>query len=165
MDNLRTEDIFHKSQLLRLLIEIVDTPLLAQSLAFKGGTCAAMSGYLDRFSVDLDFDVLSGADEAVAVLDRYSQHGILAARDIYDIHHFFIQGYIYKGEIIRERTGLAPTAYFKQLVQFIKKQVTVRVIDEDLNSLLPYPKFQQIRKILVPETIALLEREIAGNAV
>lgn len=244
MYDLRAEDLFHKSQLLRLLIEIVDNPLLAQSLAFKGGTCAAMLGYLDRFSADLDFDVLSGANEAVlreaflkifsqhgfelryaftntlifnlkypsspgkrntlkvsanslqgtandykvqyfseidrlinsqtietmfanklvAGKDRYSQHEVLAARDIYDIHHFFIQGYAYKGEIIRERTGLAPSAYFEQLVQFIKKQVTARVIDEDLNSLLPYPKFQQIRKILVPETIALLEREIARTA-
>lgn len=60
---LRSDDVFHKSQLHRLLIEIVDNAYLAQSLAFKGGTCAAMLGYLDRFSVDLDFDVLPGFDE------------------------------------------------------------------------------------------------------
>ncbi|MBE0687352.1 MAG: nucleotidyl transferase AbiEii/AbiGii toxin family protein [Anaerolineaceae bacterium] len=59
---LRPEDVIHKSQLHRLLIEVVDEPLLAQSLAFKGGTCAAMLGYLDRFSVDLDFDVLPGSN-------------------------------------------------------------------------------------------------------
>lgn len=59
---LRSEDVIHKSQLHRLLMEIVDNPLLAQSLAFKGGTCAAMLGYLDRFSVDLDFDVLPGSN-------------------------------------------------------------------------------------------------------
>jgi len=59
---LRPEDVIHKSQLHRLLIEVVDQPLLAQSLAFKGGTCAAMLGYLDRFSVDLDFDVLPGSN-------------------------------------------------------------------------------------------------------
>jgi predicted nucleotidyltransferase component of viral defense system len=44
-------------------MEIVDQPLMAQSLAFKGGTCATMLGFLDRFSVDLDFDVLKNADE------------------------------------------------------------------------------------------------------
>lgn len=60
---LRSDDVIHKSQLHRLLIEIVDNPVLSQSLAFKGGTCAAMLGYLDRFSVDLDFDVLKGAKE------------------------------------------------------------------------------------------------------
>jgi len=64
MLDLRPEDIIHKSQLHRLLMEIVDQPLMAQSLALKGGTCAAMLGYLDRFSVDLDFDILKDADEA-----------------------------------------------------------------------------------------------------
>jgi predicted nucleotidyltransferase component of viral defense system len=63
MLDLRPEDIIHKSYLHRLLMEIVDQPLMAQTLAFKGGTCATMLGYLDRFSVDLDFDVLQGADE------------------------------------------------------------------------------------------------------
>ena len=58
MLNLRPEDILHKSQLNRLLIEIIDQPTLSQNLAFKGGSCASMLGYLDRFSVDLDFDVL-----------------------------------------------------------------------------------------------------------
>jgi predicted nucleotidyltransferase component of viral defense system len=65
MINIRPEDTIHKSHLNRLLIEIIDRPELAQSLAFKGGTCAAMLGYLDRFSVDLDFDVLQNADEVI----------------------------------------------------------------------------------------------------
>ena len=30
---------------------------------FKGGTCASMLGLLDRFSMDLDFDLKNGADE------------------------------------------------------------------------------------------------------
>ncbi len=65
MLNIRPEDIIHKSQLNRLLIEIIDRSALSQNLAFKGGTCAAILGYLDRFSVDLDFDVLNNADETV----------------------------------------------------------------------------------------------------
>lgn len=238
MLDLKPEDILHKSQLHRLLMEVVDQPLLAQSLAFKGGTCAAMLGYLDRFSVDLDFDVFSQVDETalrqafhqvfdqlsfrvtlefdqglffqlrypshpgkrsklkvsvsntrvaanqykvqyfpeidrlinsqtietmfanklVAVTDRYAQHGTIAGRDIYDIHHFFVQGYAYHEAVIRERTGAEPTEYFAKLIDFIKTQVTQTIIDEDLNSLLPYKKFQQIRKILIPETLSLLAR-------
>jgi predicted nucleotidyltransferase component of viral defense system len=238
MLDLRREDIIHKSQLHRLLMEIVDQPLMAQTLAFKGGTCAAMLGFLDRFSVDLDFDVLKNADETalrtvfhqvfdqlgfsvtleydmvllfqlrypsspgkrstlkvsasnirveanqykvqyfqeidrlinshtietmfanklVAVTDRYTQHKTLAGRDIYDIHHFFVQGYAYHGAIIQERTGLEPKEYFGKLIDFIKKHVTQKIIDEDLNSLLPYKKFQQIRKILIPETLSMLAR-------
>lgn len=240
MLDLRPEEILHKSYLHRLLIEIVDYPILAHNLAFKGGTCAAMLGFLDRFSVDLDFDVLNGADDSklreafhsvfdhegftltlefektlffqlrypsspgkrstlkvsarnllvkanqykvqyfpeidrlinsqtietmfanklVAIIDRYAQHQTIAGRDVYDIHHFFIHGYSYEGVVIRERTGLEPGEYFRELIAFVRKHVTQTVVDQDLNPLLPYKKFQQIRKILIPETIAMLERQI-----
>ena len=98
------------------------------------------------------------ANKLVAVTDRYTQHKTLAGRDIYDIHHFFVQGYAYHDAIIRERTGLEPKEYFGKLIDFIKKHVTQKIIDEDLNSLLPYKKFQQIRKILIPETLSMLAR-------
>jgi predicted nucleotidyltransferase component of viral defense system len=241
MLELRPEDVLHKSYLHRLLMEIVDQPVLAQALAFKGGTCAAMLGYLDRFSVDLDFDVLPGADEAalrvvfrqvienlgfelilefergllfqlrypsspgrrsnlkvsassihiqanqykvkyfaeidwlvnsqtietmfanklVALMDRYAQHQSVAGRDLYDTHHFFVQGYTYNRAVIQERTGLEPRGYFDQLIAFIKEHFNQTILNEDLNSLLPNRKFQQVRKILLPETLAMLEREIS----
>lgn len=239
MLDIRPEDAIHKSYLNRLLIEIIDRPAMAHNLAFKGGACASMLGYLDRFSVDLDFDVFKNADEAVlrnefhqvfeylgltvinelaqglffhlrypndpgkrsnmkigasnmkvnenqyqvqylaeidrlftcqtvetmfanklvAVMDRYQNHQTVAGRDIYDIHYFFIHGYAYHEPIIQERTGLAPKVYIGKLIEFIKKHVTQTVINEDLNILLPYKRFQQIRKILIPETLSLLERE------
>ncbi|MGD0751845.1 MAG: nucleotidyl transferase AbiEii/AbiGii toxin family protein [Anaerolineales bacterium] len=65
MLDLRPEDALHKSYLNRLLIEIIDQPVLAHALAFKGGSCAAMLGYLDRFSVDLDFDLVKDASETI----------------------------------------------------------------------------------------------------
>jgi predicted nucleotidyltransferase component of viral defense system len=239
MLDLRPEDIIHRSYLNRLLIEIIDRPVLSQNLAFKGGTCAGMLGYLDRFSVDLDFDVLKNADETalrqefhqvfdylgltvieeleralffrlrypsdpgkrnnlkvsasslvvkanknrvqylpeidrmmtcqtvetmfanklVAVTDRYDLHGSIAGRDIYDVHHFFVHGYSYHAPIIQERTGLEPANYLRKLSEFIKTYVTQTIINEDLNTLLPYKQFQQIRKILIPETLAFLDRE------
>ncbi len=242
MLTLRPEDILHKSQLNRVLMEIVDQPVLAQALAFKGGSCAAMLGFLDRFSVDLDFDVIANteksglrqafqkvydhlglaitleyknalvyqlrytsapgkrstikvsasdvkitanqyrvqyfpeidrlinsqtietmfANKLVAITDRYAQHKSIAGRDIYDVHHFFIQGYEYNGEVIQERTGLASRQYLRRLIGFVREHFTQTVINEDLNSLLPPDQFQRIRKILIPETIAMLEREIAG---
>lgn len=239
MINLRPEDILHKSYINRLLIEIVDRPILAQQLAFKGGTCCSMLGYLDRFSVDVDFDTLSKDNEAairqefhrafgvlafevtrelegalffqlrypndpgkrntlkvsasgiapqanqykvkyfpeldrlinsqtletmvanklVAVTDRYDQHHTIAGRDIYDIHHFLAHGYTYHAPVIRERTGLEAKIYLEKLVRFIKDNVTQKIINEDLNTLLPPAQFQQIRKVLIPETISLLTRE------
>lgn len=53
----KPQDAVHKAWLCRLLSEILDNPNLSQNLYFKGGTCAAMLGRLDRFSVDLDFDL------------------------------------------------------------------------------------------------------------
>lgn len=53
----KREDIPHLIQLYRLLTEILDNDYLSKNIYFKGGTCASMLGYLDRFSIDLDFDL------------------------------------------------------------------------------------------------------------
>lgn len=239
MINLRPEDALHKSYLNRLLMEIGDKTELSQYLAFKGGTCASMLGYLDRFSIDLDFDVLPKSDEKilrqalhkvfdsldlkvkeefdnalifllqyhnstgkrnsikisansfpskanrykiqffpeidrlmngqtletmvanklVTVTDRYKLHRTIAGRDIYDVHYFLVHGYSYNAPVITERTGLPVVDYFNELIDFIKQKVTQTIINEDLNTLLPSKQFQQIRKILIPETISLLITE------
>jgi predicted nucleotidyltransferase component of viral defense system len=239
MLDIRPEDAIHKSYLNRLLMEIIDRPAMAHHLALKGGTCASMLGFLDRFSVDLDFDILENADEVVlrdefhqvfeylglsvineltkglfyqlryasdpgkrstlkisasnmrvdanqylvqylpeidrlftcqtietmfanklvAVTDRYRIHSTVAGRDIYDIHHFFMHGTAYHVPVIEERTGLTVKDYFGRLIDFIRENVTQTTINDDLNALLPYPRFQQIRKILIPETISMLMRE------
>lgn len=63
MTQLRPQDAVHKSWLMRLLTEIADNDQLSQNLRFKGGTCASMLGWLDRFSVDLDFDLVANTNE------------------------------------------------------------------------------------------------------
>ncbi len=50
------KDAIHKAWLYRVLGAISDDAILAPVLWFKGGTCASMLNWLDRFSVDLDFD-------------------------------------------------------------------------------------------------------------
>ena len=59
----RIEDAKHKNQLFRLLREILKNNFLASKLQFKGGTYAALRGVLDRFSVDLDFDLVEKAEK------------------------------------------------------------------------------------------------------
>ena len=234
---IRKEDILHKFELLKLLTAIVDNPEVAQSLYFKGGTCAAMAGFLDRFSIDLDFDLKKGEDKVklrkclenifkvqdftisnkkratffyllkyqappnqrntlrlsvfeefirandykpiflpeinrlvncqtietmfanklVAPIDRFQKHQKIAGRDIYDIHYFFSQDYKFKDEVIRERTGLKTKDYLEALIDFIESKITEKILTEDLNSLLPYPKFQAIRKTLKKEVILFLK--------
>lgn len=55
------EDAIHQAWILRLLSEILDDAYLSQNLYFKGGTAAQFLGFLDRFSVDLDFDLKNKA--------------------------------------------------------------------------------------------------------
>jgi predicted nucleotidyltransferase component of viral defense system len=56
MSILNKQDAIHKAWLYRLLEGVADDSFLPSVLRFKGGTCATMLGWLDRFSVDLDFD-------------------------------------------------------------------------------------------------------------
>lgn len=236
----RREDAYHKMQLYRLLTAIVDEEKIAAQICFKGGTCAAMLGFLDRFSVDLDFDLLKKADKKnlrryfhqlfadlvleikdeskttlqfllryeaepnqrntikldvldqgckadvcrpqylpeidrymncqtvetmfanklVALVERFEKNKSIAGRDLYDIHHFFMKGYKYEAGIIRERRGVEVGEYLRQLISFIEKQINQTVINQDLNTILPLEKFNQIRRVLKGETLTLLRDEL-----
>jgi predicted nucleotidyltransferase component of viral defense system len=238
-------DLIHKFELFRLLTAIVDNSVLSQGIYFKGGTFASMAGFLDRFSVDLDFDLKKGentihlrnefkkvfknldlkienknertlffvlkykstenqrntiklsvfedtilandykpfylpeidrlvncqtvetmfANKLVAPVDRFKKHKKVAGRDIYDIHYFFSQGYKFKEEIIKERTGYDLTTYIKVLINFLEREVTEQTLSEDLSSLLPYEKFKKIRKSLKSETILFLRNLINSRSV
>ena len=236
----RPQDAIHKMQLYRLLSAVLDDPSIASQVNFKGGTAAAMLGFLDRFSIDLDFDLKEKANKnklhiglqkifsdlelemkqkskgelfyllkyqakagerntiklglleqstkhnvfapyylheidrfancqtietmfshkLVSLTDRYKKYQMIAGRDIYDIHHFFLQGIGYIDEIIQERTGKKAPDYLKELKTFIDKKITDTIISQDLNYLLPIAKFQHIRKSLKRETLLFLSDEI-----
>jgi len=234
------ENALHKSIMIRVLINILDDPFLSKSLYFKGGTCASMLGYLDRFSVDLDFDIKSKKDQStvrtkleslfdnlqltindksekviqyylkydalgksrntlkidavdspfvnnmyeklilpeinryaicqtketlftnklVALVDRYEKNKSIAGRDLYDIHSFLQQGFNYNEKLIVERRGVNANSYLKFLIDFIDKNITQTIINQDLNYLLDYEKFNAIRKTLKQETITMLQTRI-----
>jgi predicted nucleotidyltransferase component of viral defense system len=64
------KDAIHKAWLYRILTGIYDDATLAKILYFKGDTCAAMLGYLDRFSIDLDFDFVGEGSDLNAMRQR-----------------------------------------------------------------------------------------------
>ena len=129
--------------------------LMVESNLYKAQYFAEIDRIMNSQTIETMF-----ANKLVAVTDRYELHKTIAGRDIYDVHYFFVHGYTYHSPIIRERTGLSAQDYFQKLIGFINEHVTQTVINEDLNSLLPNDRFQQIRKILIPETLALLAREL-----
>ena len=57
----------------RVLVEIADDKQLLNILRFKGGTCAAMLGWLDRFSIDLDFDFIGDHSSVGDVRSKLEQ--------------------------------------------------------------------------------------------
>lgn len=241
-------DNIHKAWLYRVLEGIASDKYLPSVLYFKGGTCASMLGWLDRFSVDLDFDYggkpedvqktrdsleaifadlgLSIKDKSqngiqyflkyendknnekiarntlkidasfplfasskyisqrfleidrvficqtketmfshklCALMDRFEKTGHIAGRDLYDIHHFFMNGYNYDPAVIAERTGLSQKDFFSKLIIFIEKYVTDQIITEDLSSLLSPQQFKILRKVLKREVIQLLKDQLAPS--
>ncbi|WKZ24619.1 MAG: nucleotidyl transferase AbiEii/AbiGii toxin family protein [Patescibacteria group bacterium] len=238
MQTFNSQDNLHKAWMYRLLEAVAEDDYLAQKMYFKGGTCAAMLGWLDRFSVDLDFDFAGSLTEAkqarkrlekifknldlsikdqsrrglqyflkyenfgrntlkleasfplyqksqyepqrlmeinkilicqtketmfshklCALMDRYRKTGKLAGRDLYDIHYFFLKGYDYNVQVIKERTGFEAQDFFANLYVFIKDKITDKIITEDLSYLLSLPKFKIIRKVLKREVLMMLRGE------
>ncbi|MBU0486814.1 MAG: nucleotidyl transferase AbiEii/AbiGii toxin family protein [Bacteroidetes bacterium] len=234
------EFAIHKAQMYRLLIALADNQVLASNIAFKGGTCAKMLGYLDRLSVDLDFDITGQtekvimrkelhaifqrlgiqikdesdnalqfflkynapaqkrntlkleildkkfrnnkyaatylpaidrifhcqtrdtifANKLVALFERFENTGNIAGRDLYDIHHFFINGFQYNSLLIEERRNAKACTFFEELISFIRDHVTQKVIDQDINMLLPKSVFSRLRNSIKQETLMFLEYEL-----
>lgn len=59
----------HQKKMLAILSGISDDPVLSINLGFKGGTCLYFFYGLDRFSVDLDFDLLN-VDRSEEIIER-----------------------------------------------------------------------------------------------
>lgn len=236
----KPQDAVHKAWLYRLLIALIDNPKINQLIFFKGGTCASMLGYLDRFSIDLDFDLSAKADinslrphfhktfkklglkvrdeskkvlqfflkypapmgkrntlkldiidrqikankyqsfylreidrymvcqtvetmfahKLVSAADRFKKHKTIAARDMYDVHYFFLQGFRYEKKVIEQRTKLSCQQYLKKLVKFINNKINQKALDQDLNTLLPQEKFLKLRKVLKTEVLIFIKDEI-----
>src|SRR3990167_9835954 len=62
----------HKNILIKILKDIYTDATISTILGFKGGTAAYLFYHLDRFSVDLDFDLLN-AEKEDAVFERIKE--------------------------------------------------------------------------------------------
>jgi len=236
----KREDAKHKYQMFRLLKAILNDKRLKHKLMFKGGTYAALRGELDRFSIDLDFDLpgefdikamrqacyknfkklgLKIKDESkkylqfflqysakpgerntlkleiadnpskknmyekvhlkeinmycnghsidtmvankmVAAMARFDRTGKIAGRDFYDLHHFLLNGLEINKAVVEDLTGEGYIEYLKKLTKFIEKEVTVKLLNQDLNPLLPVKQLNRVVGGLKEELIGLFRDEI-----
>lgn len=94
----------HKTILFQILKDIYSDTSIAPFLGFKGGTAALMFYNLDRFSVDLDFDLLSEDKEDI-VFERVEKiiqkYGVL--REVYKKKYnlFYLLSYEQKAQNIK----------------------------------------------------------------
>ena len=100
------------------------------------------------------------ANKMIALVDRFKKGQKIAGRDLYDIHYFFLQGYSYDRGIIENYSRKKITGFLADLIKFVEKNITQRIIDQDINFLLPPQKFQQIRTNLKSEIILFLKDEL-----
>jgi len=236
----KPSDAKHKTQMYRLLREILQNNILANKLVFKGGTYAALRGVLDRFSVDLDFDLpnssnipelriichdifknlnLEVKDESknhlqfflkyeaseferntlkleindqvskankyekyflpeiamycnahtldtmfacklIAAKARFDKNGKIAGRDFYDLHKFFNDGLSINKEVVEDLSNLTYKNYLISLAQFIEKEVSSKLLLEDLNPLLDTKKPKHYLKGLKKELLLMISDEI-----
>ena len=103
------------------------------------------------------------ANKLVALKERYEEHGTIASRDLYDIHHFFLQGYSYNRDLISERRNTDPQLYLIELKEFINAHITQTIIDQGINTIVEYNKFKKIRNSLKAEVLLFIQSEIEGS--
>lgn len=108
----RPGDALHKAMLYRILVGIADDIPLANILRFKGGTCAAMMGYLNRFSVDLDFDFLGKPQNVFVIRERIEKMVRNLGFEIYDQSKNGIQFFLKYQAPANKRNTLKIEAYF-----------------------------------------------------
>ena len=237
------KDAQHKLVMLRLLREILCNKDLRLCLQFKGGTYAALRGVLDRFSVDLDFDLpdknkkkqvrqacyrifdklgfqikdeskkylqfflryeakagerntikleindkpsikntyekihlkeinmyCSGhtlgtmvANKLVASLARFEKTNKIAGRDFYDLWYFFLNGLPVNQAVVENSTKMSYVKYLDKVVEFLERRVTDKVLNQDLNPLLPVSVLNKTIQQIRPELLSLLKDEISRN--
>lgn len=86
----------HKTILFQILKDIYSDTMIAPFLGFKGGTAALMYYNLNRFSVDLDFDLLDESQENVVfehVLKIIQRYGTVRESNRKRFGIFFVLSY------------------------------------------------------------------------
>ncbi|MBV6397342.1 MAG: hypothetical protein HFACDABA_02956 [Anaerolineales bacterium] len=86
----------HKTILFQILKDIYSDTMIAPFLGFKGGTAALMFYGLERFSVDLDFDLLDESQEDVVferVTNIIEKYGTIREANRKRFGIFFVLSY------------------------------------------------------------------------
>ena len=145
------KDAVHKAWLYRVLREIADDNFLASVMYFKGGTCAAMRGWLDRFSVDLDFDFIGKKSQLAKTKKRLEKIFKELGLEIKDSSQKGLQYFLKYPVKTNNRNTLEIDAFFPPLKG--NKYEPARLVDIDR---IVY--CQTIETMFANKMIALIDR-------
>ena len=157
------QSVQHRAQMFRLLSAILDDAYLNGLLYFKGGTCAAMRGFLDRFSVDLNFDYVGEKKEINKVRKKMEEIFEKNNLEIKDKSRNFVQYFLKYPADYNGRNTLKVDVSFP-IIQFNKyENVELEEIDR-------IAKCQTVETMFANKLIALIGRfekngSIAGRDV
>lgn len=112
MKTTKIQDVLHKTWMYKILSAIYSDIYLAQNLYFKGGTCASMLGYLDRFSVDLDMDFVGKTEDMPAIRERLEKIWDDMGLEIKDQSKHTIQYFLKYSNTAGDRNTIAIDAVF-----------------------------------------------------
>jgi len=90
------DQIIHKNILIKILKDLYTDPLIGPILGFKGGTAAYLFYGLNRFSVDLDFDLLDPQKETLIferVREIVATYGTVKKADKKQFNLFYLLAY------------------------------------------------------------------------
>lgn len=88
----------HKQAMTKLLLQLVRSKSLVAKLGFKGGTALYLFDNLDRFSTDLDFDLIGdGGEKEIAIIDKIAQENLGVIDKKIKKYTWFWQGSYGKG--------------------------------------------------------------------
>jgi len=152
------KDAVHKAWLYRTLIAIVDDNELSKNFCFKGGTCAAMRGFLNRFSVDLDFDFVGDVNELPAMRKSLEKIFATLGLEIKDKSQKVPQYFLKYPVADRERNTLKIDVSFPVPKNTVYEFANLIEIDRVV-------KCQTIESMFANKLVALIERHERKTAI
>lgn len=132
-----------------LKLEINDQPSPANR--YEAANLREVQLYCQGHTLDTAF-----ANKLVAATARYAKNKKLAGRDFYDLHVFFNQGLDINQAVIEDLTDQDLPSYLQFLATFIEEKLNQKLLQEDLNLLLPADEV----RVIVPQLKVELLRMI-----
>lgn len=123
----------HKTILFQILKDIYSDTAISPFLGFKGGTAALMFYGLDRFSVDLDFDLLDESQEKIVfdrMLNIVERYGTIKESHVKRFNLFIVLSYEDKAHNVKVEINRRQFGSRYEIKTYLGISLQVMVIED-----------------------------------